>query len=139
MVELSVVSGGERGVLVRAVVTGGAGKSARWVTNGGVGEDLPIDTDPLELTLDVAAPEVRADRYRLEIWEGTQGVTFTSHVWVEPGGGGQPPEEDVAPVGGGCTLGGPPPRGTAPWLIVALALGTMNRSARRHSWTDRRA
>lgn len=127
MVELSTTPGGERGVLVRAVITGGGGLMARWVTNGGAGEDLPIEADPLELELDVAPPEAGADRYRLEIWEGTQGVTFTSHVWVEPGSGALPSTDDVDPAGGGCTTGSAGTTGGAWWLLVALAVQAIRR------------
>jgi hypothetical protein len=138
MVDLSVVPGGERGVLVRATITGGAGLTARWITNGGAGDDLPIDADPLELALDVAPPEAGADRYRLEIWEGTQGVTFTSHVWVEPGSSTPPPADDVEPAGGGCTTSGARPSGVAGWFLLALALRARSRSARQGASTGRR-
>jgi hypothetical protein len=135
MVELSTTPGGERGVLVRAVITGGGGLTARWVTNGGAGEDLPIDADPLVLELDVAPPETSADRYRLEVWEGTQGVTFTSHVWVDPGAGAPPPTDDVEPTGGGCTTSAPPSELGAWWFLAALAL----RAIRRAGWRNRRS
>jgi hypothetical protein len=135
MVELSTTPGGERSVLVRAVITGGGGLTARWVTNGGAGEDLPIDADPLVLELDVAPPETSADRYRLEVWEGTQGVTFTSHVWVDPGAGAPPPTDDVEPTGGGCTTSAPPSELGAWWFLAALAL----RAIRRAGWRNRRS
>lgn len=133
MIELSTADGGVEGVLVKATVTGGAGLTARWVSNGESGADIEIEGDPAELELDVASPAGSdAHRYRLEIWDGAQGVSFSSHVWVEPGSGNPPVVEKVDLVGGGCALSARERRigafGVA--FTLALVLGAALRSIR---------
>ncbi len=100
MIELSRADGGELGVLLSARITGGDGLVARWVSNGESGPDIALAGDDVLLELDVAAPSAGADRYRVEVWEGTQGASFTSHVWVEAGSG-QPAEVEPVILAGG--------------------------------------
>ncbi len=131
MIELASAAGGANGVLVSATITGGAGLIARWVSNGASGPDIPIDGDPFDVALDVAAPAgATADRYRLEIWEGTQGVSFSSHVWVEPGSGAPAVVEKVDLEGGnGCSAA---PAGTSAfgWVLFGLAVAARSRVSR---------
>jgi MYXO-CTERM domain-containing protein len=126
MIELESGPGGENGVLVSATITGGSGLVARWVSNGVSSADIPIEGDPFELALDVAAPTgAVADRHRLEIWEGTQGVSFSSHVWVEPGSGELPEAGRVRLEGGnGCSAGGSPTSGLAALAVLAVLAGS---------------
>jgi hypothetical protein len=131
MIELTSAPGGYNGVLVSATITGGTGLVARWVSNGESGADIPIDADPFEVELDVAAPAGEsADRYRLEIWEGTQGVSFSGHVWVEPGSGVPPVVERVELEGGNGCSASAASSSAAGWVLLGLLLAVRPRTKR---------
>lgn len=85
MIEIERRPTGYYGLSLVARIEGpAAGMQARWVKNGVPGPFVPIDADRAELPIDVPpVPEGRAERYRVELWEGVVPITFTSHVWIE--------------------------------------------------------
>ncbi|MBK7774731.1 MAG: CehA/McbA family metallohydrolase [Sandaracinaceae bacterium] len=102
-------------------ITGGMGGTFRVVMNGALlGEAMAVDSDAFHFELDVVAPALGEDRYRVEVVEERRPVTITSHVYVRRPAGG-----------GGCAvLGG----ATAPvaLTLLGLALGlAFARSAAR--------
>ena len=101
-------------------ITGGMGGTFRVVMNGALlGEAMAVDSDAFHFELDVVAPALGEDRYRVEVVEERRPVTITSHVYVRRPAGG-----------GGCAvLGG----ARAPALtLLGLALGlAFARSAAR--------
>jgi hypothetical protein len=130
MIELASAAGGVNGVLVSATITGGAGLALRWVSNGESGPDIPIEGDPFTVELDVAAPAASADRYRVEVWEGTQGISFSSHLWVEPGSGAPAVVEKVDLEGGNGCSAAPAGTGACGWVLFGLALAARSRVSR---------
>lgn len=92
MVELSRGDGGSFGLSVVAHVTGASGLEARWVAGGVNGDFIPIDGDDLEIELPILPPPPGVERrYRLEIWDGKEPVTFTSHLFITASDGGTSP------------------------------------------------
>ncbi|NUP05825.1 MAG: PHP domain-containing protein [Polyangiaceae bacterium] len=91
MVELKKSSdGGTLSVVAR--VTGGESTQARWVVNGEPSDYVDVTSADQELVLPVANPaEGKSDRYRLEVWVGTQPVTLTSHLWIDHEDIAEPP------------------------------------------------
>jgi hypothetical protein len=120
-------------VVVSALVTGGDGLQGRWVSDGTQGDFLPIEGDAVTFELDVAAPDSGASRYRFEVWEGATPVTFTSHLWVEPGEGVLEPGT-VDASGGGCALHGASSAGRViPALLLSAVVVFLSALLRRRA------
>ncbi len=116
MVELEVSPSGALGAQVSARITGGGGLEARWVVDGAAGTRFSIDSDPYDVTLDMAPRVGEERRARLEVYEGTSPVTLTSHVWVPADFG------STAPEGGGADGCATTPSRDVPWSAVGLAV-----------------
>jgi hypothetical protein len=93
-----------------AEVQGGLGHSLRWVLNGRVAREQPIDAEPFRTELEVEAPTEGEARVRVEVRDA-QGMplALTSHLWIAP-----PPRG-----GGGCASASSSPNGA---LLAGLML-----------------
>lgn len=132
--------------IVTARVTGGIGRSLRFVADGVPGEPVEITTDPFESTFAVAVPaleppggEPKERRVRAEVLKGQKRETLTSYLFFRAteatggagGSGGSGPAVTPAPgPDDGCTVSSP---GAPAALVTALAalLATVTRLARR--------
>lgn len=106
---------------VTARVTGGAGRSVRLVRDGVVVDNVPVDTDPFELTRELEAPELGQSRVRAEVWEGSLPRVVTSHVWLADS-----PVDDGPRCG--CATGG---ASGALALVAALLVGRRRGASRQ--------
>ncbi|MFO0547652.1 MAG: CehA/McbA family metallohydrolase [Polyangiaceae bacterium] len=125
------------GLSLTATITGpSAGLQARWVKNGAAGDFIPIDGDGAELSLDVdPIADGAEDRYRLELWEGTNPVTFTSHVWLSASDVQQTSDpETVTPAGGvQCSARPPSAESYTPAVVALFAAVTILFGVRRRA------
>jgi hypothetical protein len=83
----------------------------------------------------VSAPSgAEPNRYRVEVWEGTTPVTFTSHVWIDASYGGLDPQG-----GGGCEISSALVARTSAWRgwvwgALAMLAGAVVRARRRRGF-----
>ena len=115
----------DRAVELRARVAGGTGTMLRFVKNGRTEETVPVDADPFEATLSVAAPPGDVDdRWRLELVSGQPRV-LTSHIFIQATGEPVPMDAGTTPPpteddGCGCRIA--PPRDRGALTLVAITL-----------------
>lgn len=91
-------------VTLTAIVTGGTGLRARWVRDGRpVNEEILIQGDPFRLTRVENPTGMGEVRWRVELWDGEEPRTITSHVWLRA----EPDTHCSCGSRGGDTSGGP--------------------------------
>jgi len=97
-----------------ATVTGGVGHTVRWVKNGELQPEVPVEADPQVIELDVTAPETGEDRWRAEALINGRRRTVTSHLFIAVPAA----ESEESDSGCSCRMRGP----GAPLSLGALAL-----------------
>lgn len=68
--------------ILSAKITGGAGKSVRFVKNGKALGKALVASDPFTHTLEVQSPISGEDRYRVEVLDDNGRRTLTSYLWL---------------------------------------------------------
>lgn len=126
-----------------ATITGGVGYTVRFVKNGAAEPEVDVDSDPFVMKLPVVAPVTGQDRYRVEVLQGSERRTVTSHLWLETAaagdaglggaggtaGGGGSAADGSDDAGCGCGVARGPLFG---WLgLFALGFGTLASRRRR--------
>lgn len=121
-------------VTLRAVVTGATSGTLAFVRNGELVEQVDVEGDPFEATLEVEAPFGDTDdRWRAQLSMPRPRVV-TSHIWVRATG--EPPPPDAGPGGGssgggcGCRAAGDEGGGWALLLVLACLYRTKRANAR---------
>lgn len=109
-----------RTVQLTVDITDGAGSTFQFVMNGeALGEPVTVDSDTFHHELEVQAPDLGEDRYRVELTEDRRIVTITSHVYVQRSAGGS-----------GCVVA-PGGAGLAGLALTLVALGVVLARRRR--------
>lgn len=107
-----------RTVTITATVTGGIGRTFRFVQNGlGLALPEPITEDPFVRSIDVVADRTGTQRVRAEVADddGTPR-TLTSYVWLF---------DEVAPPDCTCSTNGAGARSAWPGCLALLAMISM--------------
>ena len=109
-----------RTVQLTVDITDGAGSTFQFVMNGeALGEPVTVDSDAFHHELEVQAPDLGEDRYRVELTEDRRIVSITSHVYVQRSAGG-----------GGCVVV-PGGAGLAGLALALVTLGVVLARRRR--------
>jgi MYXO-CTERM domain-containing protein len=128
-------------------ISGGTGKSVRFVKNGKALEKELVTSDPFSHTLEAQAPASGEDRYRVEVVDDDGRRTLTSYLWLtapaisdagaDAGAADSGPQRPAATAaGGGCACRLSPDRSrvgmqTAGMFLLSLLACWRRRSRRR--------
>lgn len=98
-------------IALHAKVTGGLGRTVRFVKNGVPESAVDVTTDPFVHEVVVTAPRTGEERWRAEVLVDGLPRTVTSHIWLK--GGGDASDDD------GCSTG------ARPRSLSSLAIGLL--------------
>ncbi len=125
-----------------AKISGGLGKSVRFVKNGKPLGQEAVASDPFTHTLEATAPASGEDRYRVEVVDGEDRRTLTSYLWLKApalqdagvdattSDAGSPAAPAPRAAGGGCDCRSRPGSRSSGGLGLSMALLLL--VARRH-------